>query len=151
MYYVCCMRSDVIWCKICIVLPTCAICASAPYLCHMCQCSLPVPYVPVQITSGALVRHRYTFALLAVPQDFYFLLSISVHGTIFLTLYSMVWDWRVLRTGPMLFYWPKLPARLLYVFSCFFFFLRALLFWGWGLRSDIESISLFRSCIAYYN
>ena len=29
-------------------------------------------------------------------------------GTILLTLYSMVWDWRVSRAGPMRFYWPKL-------------------------------------------
>ena len=29
-------------------------------------------------------------------------------GTILLTPYSMVWDWRVSRAGPMLFYWPKL-------------------------------------------
>ena len=29
-------------------------------------------------------------------------------GTILLTPYSMVWDWRVSRTGPMLLYWPKL-------------------------------------------
>ena len=28
-------------------------------------------------------------------------------GTIFLTPYSMVWDWRVLRARPMLLYWPK--------------------------------------------
>ena len=29
-------------------------------------------------------------------------------GTVFLTLYSMVWDWWVSRAGPMLLYWPKL-------------------------------------------
>ena len=29
-------------------------------------------------------------------------------GTILLTPYSMVWDWRVSRAGPMLLYWPKL-------------------------------------------
>ena len=29
-------------------------------------------------------------------------------GTILLTAYSMVWDWRVSRAGPMLLYWPKL-------------------------------------------
>ena len=28
-------------------------------------------------------------------------------GTIFLTPYSMVWDWWVSRAGPMLLYWPK--------------------------------------------
>ena len=29
-------------------------------------------------------------------------------GSILLTSYSMVWDWRVSRAGPMLLYWPKL-------------------------------------------
>ena len=29
-------------------------------------------------------------------------------GTILLTPYSMVWDWRISRAGPMLLYWPKL-------------------------------------------
>ena len=29
-------------------------------------------------------------------------------GMIMLTPYSMVWDWRVSRAGPMLFHWPKL-------------------------------------------
>ena len=29
-------------------------------------------------------------------------------GTILLTPYSMVWDWRVSRALPMLFYWPTL-------------------------------------------
>ena len=29
-------------------------------------------------------------------------------GTILLTPYSMVWDWRVSRAGPMLLYWSKL-------------------------------------------
>ena len=29
-------------------------------------------------------------------------------GTILLTQYSMVWDWKVSRAGPMLRYWPKL-------------------------------------------
>ena len=43
--------------------------------------TLPVPYVPVWVTRGALIAHRYTFAPLqnlAVPQDFYFPLSLSL-------------------------------------------------------------------------
>ena len=34
--------------------------------------------------------------------------SQCLSGTILLTLYSMVWDWRVSRAGPKLLYWPKL-------------------------------------------
>ena len=39
-------------------------------------------------------------------------LSHSLHlcGTILLTLYSMVWDLRVLRPVPMIFFWPELLA-----------------------------------------
>ena len=45
--------------------------------------ALPVPYVPVRVTRGALIAHLYTFAPptlqnLAVPQDFYSPLSLSL-------------------------------------------------------------------------
>ena len=45
-------------------------------------------------------------------------------GTILLTPYSMVWDWRVSRAGPMLLYWPKLlypyySLLLVFPFSSF--------------------------------
>ena len=57
--------------------------------------ALPEPYVPMQVDSG------------------------SICGTILLTIYSMVWDWRVLRVLSMPFYWPKHAARSLFVFYCF--------------------------------
>ena len=49
-------------------------------------------------------------------------------GTILLTPYSMVWDWRVLRAGKMLFYWPKLlyPYYSIYYFSLAYHYLSAL-------------------------
>ena len=45
-------------------------------------------------------------------------------GTFLLISYSIVWDWRVSRWGPMFFYWPKLPypyyiLRLFFHFSSF--------------------------------
>ena len=45
-------------------------------------------------------------------------------GTILLTPYVMVWDWRASRAGPMLFYWPKLlypysSHPLIFPFSSF--------------------------------
>ena len=39
---------------------------------------------------------------LAVLQDIFH--HSYLCGTILVTLHSMVWDWRVLRAGPMLFY-----------------------------------------------
>ena len=46
-------------------------------------------------------------------------------GTILLNPYSMVWDWRVSRAGPMIFYWPKLlypyySLLLFFPFSSFY-------------------------------
>ena len=49
---------------------------------HPLYGALPVPYVPVRVTHGALIAHRYTYAPPrtepAVPQDFYSALSISL-------------------------------------------------------------------------
>ena len=78
---------------------------------HPLHDQLPGPYLPVQVTRGALVAHRYTYAPPRSRTSQYrmtFLhLSVS-HWNDLLNPYSMVWDWRVSRAGPMLFYWPKL-------------------------------------------
>ena len=56
-------------------------------------------------------------------------------GTILLTQYSMVWEWRVSRAGPMLFYWPKLlcPYYSLLLFFPFLFFLSI----GWYFLAGV--------------
>ena len=78
---------------------------------HPLNGALPEPYVPVRVTRGALVAHRYTYApprcrTLQYSRTF-ILFSVS-SGTILLIPYSMVWDLRVSRAGPMLLYWSKL-------------------------------------------
>ena len=76
---------------------------------HPLNGALLGPYVPVRVTSGALVAHRYTDVRLAAELDSTAGLlfpSQCPSGTILQTPYSMVWDWRVSRAGPMLFYWP---------------------------------------------
>ena len=92
---------------------------------HPLNGDLSGPYVPVRITRGALVAHRYTYALLQ-PRMFRKLLFLSqcLSGTIFLTPYSIVWDWRVSTARPMLFYWPMLlyPWYILLIFSHFNYF-----------------------------
>ena len=72
---------------------------------HPLNGALPGPYVPVRVTRGALV-HR----LAAEPRSTAGLLFSSrcPSGTILLTPYSTAWDWRISRTLPILFYWPKL-------------------------------------------
>ena len=69
-------------------------------------------------------------------------------GTILLTPYSMVWDWRVSRAGPMLLYWPKLlyPYYSLVLslhFSSFCLYVGIV---GLGLRTDRVCITLSQPC-----
>ena len=89
---------------------------------HPLNGALPGPYVPVRLHSvpwshiGILMSHlpaepRRTAGLLFPSQ--------CPSGTILLTPYSMVWDWRVSRAEPMLFYWPKL-LNPYYNFQLFF-------------------------------
>ena len=89
--------------------------------------ALPGSYVPVLVTPGALVAHRYTSAPPRCRTSQYrrtFVPSQRPSGTILLTPFSMVWDWRVSRAGPMLFSWPKLlypyySLLLFFTFSSF--------------------------------
>ena len=90
--------------------------------------ALPGPYVPVRVTSVALVAHRYTYAPPRCRTSQYrmtFIPSLCPSGTILLTPYLMVWDWRVSTAGPMLFYYHKLcsiPTIVFYYFyPCSFF------------------------------
>ena len=75
---------------------------------HPLNDALHGPYVPVRVTRGALVAHRCTLLLRhlgAEPRNTTWLLFSSQcpSGTILLTPYSMVWDWRISRAGPMFF------------------------------------------------
>ena len=65
-------------------------------------------------------------------------------GMILLTSYSMVWDWRVSREGPILFYWPKMlyPFYNLLLFFPSLLSVYRLVLWDWVLRTDIWCISL---------
>ena len=90
--------------------------------------------------------------------------SRCLSGTILLTPYSIVWDRRVSRAGPMILYWPKLlypcsiPAlSILYTcdlrsvfnsFSLSFLSVYRLVLWGWGLRTDWVCITLSQPCTA---
>ena len=71
---------------------------------RICQCGLhPILWSHIGILMHRLAaEHRCTAGLL--------FLSRCPSGTILLTPYSMAWDWRVLRAGPMLF----ILAKLLY-------------------------------------
>ena len=91
-----------------------------------------VAYVPVRVTRGALTAHRYIYA--PPPAEPRSTARVLFHcqylcGTILVTQYSMVWDWRVSRAGPMPFYWPScsLPfCPLLFSLSLLSFYMSVL-------------------------
>ena len=70
-------------------------------------------------------------------------------GTILLTPYSMVWDWRVSRAGPMLFIdlSCSIPTIVFYYFSLSFTVYRLVLY-AWGLRTDRVYITHSQPCTA---
>ena len=131
--YLCCTRSGV----------TRSTHFVALYLCLICQSGL---HAVLSSHIGIILRlpapePRSTAGLLFPSQ--------SLSGMIWLTPYLMVWDWRVLRAGPMPFCWPSCSLRFcLQLFSLSLLFLYRLVVWGWGLRTDRVSISLSRPCIA---
>ena len=121
---------------------------------HPLCCALPMPYVPVLVTRGALIVHRCTYAPPRCRTSQYrrtFFSSQSLSGTIWFTPYLMVWDWRVSRADPMTFCWPSCSLLFcLQLFSISLLFLYRLVLWGWGLRTDRVSISLSQPCIAIF-
>ena len=100
-YYVCCKRSGVTRGTPFMVL----------FLCRMCRCGL---HASLGSHIGTLMRH-----LAAEPRSIAGLLFPFQYlcGTFLITPYSMVWDWRVSRAGPMSLYWPS--CSLHFVSSCF--------------------------------
>ena len=130
---VCCTRSGVTRCTRFVSL----------YLCLKCQSELHavlwshngilmgLPAAEPRSTAGLLFSSQY------------------LSGTIWLTPYSMVSDWRVSRAGPMPFCWPSCSLLFcLQLFSLSLLFLYRLVVWGWGLWTDRLSIFLSRPCIA---
>ena len=73
---------------------------------HLFYRALTRPYVPVRVTSGALVAYRYTYApprrrTLQYHTTF-IPLSLSHFCGMILSPYSMMWDWWLLIAGPCL-------------------------------------------------
>ena len=114
--------------------------------------ALPVTYVPVRVARAALFAHRYTYApprcrisqytaWLLIPSQF-------LSGKILLSLYSMVWGWRVLR-GQCFFNGLSCPVPFYILpFSPSLLSVSRLVLWGWDLRTDRVQIALSQLCIA---
>ena len=96
---------------------------------RLCQCGLH----EVLWSHISILMHR----LAAEPHSTAGLLfrSWCSSGTILLTPHLMLWNWRVSRAGPMLFYWTKLlyPYYSLLLFFPFLFFLSI----GWYCESAV--------------
>ena len=102
---VCFIRSGVTRCTLLMML----------YLDLMCQCWLhAVLWSHIGTLLHRLAAEPCSTAGLLFP-------SRCPSGTILLAPYSLVWDWRVSRAGPMLLYWPKLLFPY-YSFQHFFRF-----------------------------
>ena len=114
------------------------------YLDRMCQCGLhAVPWSHIGILMHHLATEtRSTTGLLFSSQ--------CPSGTILLTPYSMVWDWRVSRAEPMLFYClsSSIPTIVFYYFSLSLLPILRFGLWGWGPRTDRVYITLPRPCTA---
>ena len=124
-FFVCCVRSGVTRCTLLIVL----------YLDRMCQSG----YHEVALSHiGILTRH-----LAAEPRSTVGLFpSQCPSGMILLTQCSMLWDWWVSRTGPMLFYWPiSCITIVFYYFSLSLLPVYRLVLWA-GVFGLIGCISL---------
>ena len=130
---VCFIRSGVIRCTLLMVLS----------LDRMCQHGLhAVLRSHISTLMHRLASEPCSIAGLLLP-------SLCPSGLILLTPYSMVWDWRVSRALPMLFYWLKLlyPYYSLLLFFPFSSFC-LLVLWGWGLWTDRVYITLSQPCTA---
>ena len=125
-YYVCCTRSGVTRCTLFMVL----------FLCRMCRCGL---HAAMWCHIGTLMRR-----LAAEPRSIAGLLFPLQYlcGTIFVTSYSMVWDWRVSRARPMHFIISGLLPFGLLLFFLSLLSVYGLVLWGWGLRTDSQLIAL---------
>ena len=100
-----------------------------------------------------LVAHLFTYAPPRCRTSQYrriFSRSQCPSGTILLAQYSMVWDWRASRAGPMLFYWPScsIPTIVFYYFSLSLLYVYRLVLWGWCLRTDRVYITFSQPCTA---
>ena len=90
---------------------------------HPFNGALPGPYVPLRVTRGALVAHRYTYTpprcrTLQYSSTF-IPFSVSPWNDPVNHVFD-VWDWRVSRAGPMLFLLAYAALSLLYSLLLFF-------------------------------
>ena len=83
---------------------------------------IPVPYVLMRDTRGALAGHRYPYVPPSCRASQYRFTFIPITGSQWndlMMLCSMMWVWRVLSAGSMLLYWPKQLAFVFLSYAVF--------------------------------
>ena len=107
------------------------------YVYRMCRCGLHVVlwlHIGTLMPLFAAEPRSSTWLLL----NFWYLC-----GTALVTPYSMVWDWRISRAGPMSFYYPSCSVPFCHLmFSISFILFYCLVLWGKGFRTDRVLITL---------
>ena len=131
----CCIRSGVTFCTRLMMR----------YLDRMCQCGSHAvlwSHICILMRRHLAAELRSTVGLLFPSQ--------CPSGTILLTPYSMMWDWRVSRARPMRFIGLNcfIPTIVFYYFTLSLLPAYRLVLWGWGLRTDRVYITLSQPCIA---
>ena len=102
--------------------------------------ALPVLYVPVRVTRGAEISHRYTYALPRCRTSQYSRTFIPLSVSLWNDLSHPVFDGVGLagfKSRAKAFFWPCCSLTfclLLLSLSLLSFYL--LVLWGWGLRTD---------------
>ena len=108
------------------------------YLDRMCQCGLHAvlwSYIGILMRRHA-AEPRSTAGLLFPSPCF--------SGTLLLTPYSIMWDWRVSRAGQCFFIGLSCSINkiVFYYFSLSLLSVNRLILWGWGLWTDKVYITL---------
>ena len=114
---------------------------------HPLNGALPRPYVPVRVTRGALVSHRYTYAPPRCRTLQYSRTFIPFSVSLWNDLANPVFDGVGLagfksRANDSLLAALSLLYIVFYSFSLSLLSVYRLVLWGWGLRTDAVYITL---------
>ena len=119
---------------------------------HPLYGALPVSYVPVWVTRGAMIAHRYTYAPPRCRTSQYRRTFIRLSVSLWNHLSDSVFDGVGLaifksRANAFLLAYSCSLTFCLLMFSLSLLSFYGLVLWGWGLRTDRVLIALCQPCI----
>ena len=115
---------------------------------HPLNDELPRPYVPVRVTRGALVAHRYTYAPPRCRTSQYCRTFVLISVSLWNDLADPMFDGVGLagfKSRANAFFIGlscSIPTKVFYSFSLSLLHVYRLVLWGWGLRTDRVYITL---------